>query len=181
MRKMYLLLVVLATIGNSLANGTHLEFTDFQESTTVTFADTAPAWRVVAHGLNLEGKCPSHSDECSAAGELVWSNLRFKPPHEEDDDFADNPDVFQAGDFNTYACCPICNQKIRELVGVGFSKCKYRYKGVREDQPTEKQRGEGIADDTDGFTYFGKHSFITWQRLQVRVTPLQEDETKEDI
>ena len=91
-----------------------------------SFSTTAPDWRNVSPGLNINGRC--HNYSCKANNENVWISKGFC----EDSGGSCNLNA----EVNNLKC-PICSQKIysHTVSGLGIYQCRMRiYSKYYEDQ-----------------------------------------------
>ena len=73
---------------------------------------TAPTWRVLYPGLNLQGKCTARG--CEATGDLVDMKCGFG----------------QADVLHIETKCPKCGGKLDGAIKVLFMKCHYKVSAV---------------------------------------------------
>lgn len=82
--------------------GSAFNFSNMSSYKKLGFSTSAPKWRTVSHGLNLEGTCQNQT--CCANGKKVWISFGFGK-------------------------CPICHQVVSNMKSCGFYNCYYYYKG----------------------------------------------------
>src|SRR3990167_2909183 len=95
-----------------------LSFVDMEKPIERKFSDTAPAWREVIKGLNLEGRCKTV--DCVAQDKLVWVKKGFGV-------FDINKEVYNA-------LCPMCKKETSEVENLSFYACKYSVDGKYKDK-----------------------------------------------
>ena len=82
------------------------------------FVDTAPDFRTIVRGLNLEARCKTPT--CKAFKKLVWVNFGFK-------------NEFNVGKMIHKCKCPSCDQVTEEATNVGYFKTKIKVEGKKEN------------------------------------------------
>ena len=78
------------------------------------FSSTAPAWRQVTRGLNLEGICTNTA--CEARNQLVICPVGMG----------------ETEIVSYHARCPMCHETI-EATSCGFSSCTFAFEGLKQD------------------------------------------------
>ena len=123
----------------------------FSELTTKiyqTFTDSAPDWRVVTAGLNLEAECKTSG--CRAKGERVWVQLG-KGTYNVAMEI-----------FKTH--CPMCHGKTQTATNVRFTNCSYRIDGMKKN-PDKEVKDDGTVYAGQLLTYKGGVS--DWYYLNI--------------
>lgn len=91
----------------------NLEFSDLQNQSALVvlpWSTTAPVWRIVGKGLNLEGKCTNKN--CAAHGHRVVCKKGFTAVNL----------------LTERASCPVC-QQIVQVKTCSFTSCSWMYEG----------------------------------------------------
>ena len=139
-------------------NGLPFEFTNFKNQEEISFSSTAPAWRTLCRGLNLEGTCVNGS--CEACNKKVWIQKGFG--------------TFSMEEEVCESVCPMCAKEVKGIKECGFFYCKYRIKGRKVDD-TQVNITDSHNEKT-GFRKFlagGEHS-AQYKYLKIIVTEHQE-------
>ena len=97
--------------------GPSFSFTGMESAKKSGFSDDAPNYRIIAPGINFEGRCTNA--ECEAYQNFAWCQKGY-------------------GEFNigmiTYECdCPMCERKLTDVKNTSFFKCSWRFKGYLSD------------------------------------------------
>lgn len=103
--------------------GEVLEFSDLQNQgalKVLPWSKTAPLWRIVGKGLNLEGKCTNKN--CAAHGQRVVCKKGFTAVNL----------------VTEKASCPICKQTV-QVRTCSFTSCSWMFEG-RKAQPPQSAR-----------------------------------------
>lgn len=132
-----------------------LEFNALENKLLLSFSSTAPAYRRVIPGLNLEGQCATAG--CVADGKIVYVPIGISGPG-VDKRYQIPRLVFEK------AICPACQKPLppKSVSNLGFWKCQYTIDGILEspdsDNPTGKVVRTEVVEDKK-FTTFesGKH------------------------
>lgn len=96
-----------------------IEFSDLQNQSALKvlpWSKTAPVWRIVGKGLNLEGKCTNKA--CEAHGQRVVCKKGFTAVNL----------VTEKGS------CPVCKQ-IVQVKTCSFTSCSWMYEGRKSTPP----------------------------------------------
>ncbi|RUS24196.1 hypothetical protein BC938DRAFT_473962 [Jimgerdemannia flammicorona] len=119
------------------------------------WSKTAPDWRIVTKGLNLEGTCTN--DSCPAHNHRVimkWEQRNFD---------------FQ---YDSVKCrCPICFESVMPIT-CGFSNTWWSFRGIKSGTDTSGA-GERVSCDWrragDAYHVFdeGKGGVASWSRLKI--------------
>eukprot|EP00735_Rhodelphis_limneticus_P010674 TRINITY_DN3478_c0_g1::TRINITY_DN3478_c0_g1_i1::g.20621::m.20621 TRINITY_DN3478_c0_g1::TRINITY_DN3478_c0_g1_i1::g.20621 ORF type:complete len:308 (-),score=31.91,sp/P0DJ25/RL40_TETTS/60.53/4e-18,ubiquitin/PF00240.18/1.5e-18,ubiquitin/PF00240.18/6.4e+03,Rad60-SLD/PF11976.3/1.1e-10 TRINITY_DN3478_c0_g1_i1:2-925(-) len=138
--------------------GDGFSFVDISDSSTiqqVSFSTTAPSWRIVREGLNVEGKCTNK--KCEAFKQQVICPVGL----------GDFDIILDSDKVN----CPACAQNVQPIT-CGLYDCFYRYKGIKLERGTAKSVHTAAstwlrASDED-YTYYNpdKRS-VQWIRLVI--------------
>ena len=91
-----------------------IQFNSMNEPIVIKFSETAPVWRRIGYGLNLEGQCANL--KCEAYHQKVWIVKGF-------------------GNFNitkevNSSVCPMCQQKATDINNMGLYQGYCRSKGM---------------------------------------------------
>lgn len=132
---------------NTLENDKYLEF-----------SKSAPRWRTITQGLNLQGRCTNQSCEAGKNKDYVWIQKGI-------------------GKFNIameiFAKCPECSEKKLEggqANNLGFWNCTYDMLGVKkvDNKPQDFER-KNIEVGTEKFKTFtiGPSNVGDWFGLEV--------------
>lgn len=123
------------------------------------FGATAPEYRRIASGLNLEGKCSNPN--CIACDKLCWANIGFSPK-----------EGFQIGKLLFSVRCPICSEKINptSIVSCGFYKCSYVFNGGDLKTGKEHFGYDQCWSSTKFLIHDGNVSFRKWAFLTITVS-----------
>lgn len=122
-------------------------FSDLERRRIIDFG-SAPKWRLVIQGMNLEGKCTN--DSCEANKKRVWIQKGIGK-------FDIAREIFEAK-------CPSCNQKASEVNTVGFWDCRYVIDGAQSEPIEKKVNQEDMAPKEQFLTFLPnqvKWSFLT--------------------
>jgi len=122
------------------------------------FVKTAPDYRKVKYGLNVEGICKN--EKCIAYNKKVIINLKY-------------------GNFNLRydidkIYCPMCKNLV-EYNSIGFSSCKYRFDGIKREKEGKDCNYSNLSKDD--YYYVGKRfelfkenvEKISWLSLKLDV------------
>ena len=102
--------------------GTEVDFkTDGSNTVQQGFSNTAPKYRTVYEGINLEGKCTNPS--CIANGKMVIMPMK----DQKEIDFVSKNDSF---------VCPQCHKEVSPIT-CGFYKCRFYFTGETADDEDE--------------------------------------------
>ena len=110
--------------------GPGLSFADIENKTglsQVPFTKSAPDWRIACPGLNLEGVCKNKS--CKAYGKEVICQIGIG--------------VFDIVLKKNLCVCPMC-KKWCEPLTCGFTKCFYKYTGLKQDTTTRAKKSDSF-------------------------------------
>ncbi len=139
--------------------GGGMPFNTFEKPKQAELSDTAPDWRLITSGINLEGTC--ENKECKAYGCLVWIRIGFKtitlneaPPAYSEDDPPAYPQF----------ACPMCRDGV-EVKNVGFFNCAWTIDGVDKTNATKKN-GETTLDEITTFMG-GEENTKTWDEITI--------------
>lgn len=144
---------------------TTLPFVNFNEEEMVNFNPLAPPWRMVAKGLNLEGKCSNPS--CDAFNKLVCIPLGTNG-------------TFNIHEQRTKAICPMANCYTRveknSVTNCYFWDCIYEIEGLQEgcDQPFYSGKKRAPHDQALSFAEVSSENqsqMVNWDYLKITVTP----------
>ena len=124
-----------------LGGGMPINFTDLSKNIheEIYFSKTAPNYRIVCKGINIEGICKSK--KCEAFKKKVIVPLKNK----EKFDLIEERDELE---------CPICENLIVPKT-VLFHLCKYKIKGKKiENDINSPFEFSGVAESKNSTTYF---------------------------
>ena len=133
-----------------------LSFVDMEKPIEIKFSDTAPAWRKVIKGLNLEGRCKTV--DCVAQDKLVWVKKGFG--------------VFDMNKEAHNAPCPMCKKETSEVENLSFYACKYSVDGKYKDKEEQIQQvvEKNLLAPLDKLLTFEKEGHRRdWLYLQITV------------
>ncbi len=127
----------------------------------------APAWRVAAYGLNLEGKC--RHPGCEAAKACEGGDRVILP--------VGMVEAFDLSSGRCDRCCPVCKTEMDPdtITTLAVASCVWSWEGrVRlPDGRTEKKTGSGTADDAyHVFKDDVNNHRANWMYLKVTASPL---------
>ncbi|MDN3506793.1 MAG: hypothetical protein P0S96_06150 [Simkaniaceae bacterium] len=123
------------------------------------FAKTAPRWRIIRPGLNLEAECKNAACASAETAGRVWLNCGIG--------------AFKIGREVSASSCPECNQDFSDtdFKRFGFWQCKF----VAEGFQTAPVKGDfslsGTADRVEDFIRYSEGT-AKWASLDVTTTPL---------
>lgn len=124
--------------------GPGFAFSDIENIQQHNYSKTAPDYRMAGKGLNLELYC------------------------DQVEDYIIVPKGF--GKFNCVSFnkekCSVC-EKLHDIALCGFSKCEYRFSGIRDDGCVAK-----VSNIADKKYIRTSESKVMWKSLAVIVTPL---------
>jgi len=175
----------------------NFEFASLRSGKENLFDDTAPEYRGIAPGFNLEGRCMN--EDCTAFRQMVWSNMGFKHGAQGKTDklvgfigtlfrklvwssvcFKHASERkgglvgFNIGAVIHTAPCPLCRTKLpsRSIVSCGFYMCEYKFEGYKNDSEEMTEGGKRV-DKSDAFEYHdGMVDSAEWTHLVIEVKPL---------
>ena len=130
------------------------EFASMQKLKPVTFSSSAPSYRIVRPGLQLQGYCRNTS--CKVYGQCFVCNIGFG--------------IFDAEYLNSNCKCPMCYLQF-DHIGVGFYKSHITVTGIKESGESvhfEKQIPECEYESNDGNT--------TWTKLEIIVKKIDSND-----
>lgn len=118
---------------------------------------TAPAYRRVTSGLNMQGECTN--TKCVAIGKTVFIQKGMG--------------TFNAGQLKHKSNCPACHEKIppEKLNNLGFWNCKYEIEGQRADK--EDSFSEKEIAVKEHYTTFVPGDDCAWEYMQIITAPIQ--------
>ncbi|CAM9586322.1 unnamed protein product, partial [Heterosigma akashiwo] len=128
----------------------------------IAFSNSAPSWRVVKQGLNLEGVCTA--PRCEASGHQVIVPWGFRPFDLIID--SRRPEV----------ACPRCMQPVTATT-CGFVDCLWQFQGKKADHASVVSSPWQRAQD-GGYSRFREdddHPGVLWERLLVSVRRWEEE------
>lgn len=115
-----------STIQNTKGPG--FTFSELENAKYLQFDKTAPSWRTVEKGLNLEGRCTNST--CPAFKQVIWIRKGIGS--------------FNIGEELYGQKCPECLVELSEKVyNLGFWNCEYKIKGTKE------VKNKGIKFESD--------------------------------
>mmetsp|Transcript_4561 Transcript_4561/g.409 ORF Transcript_4561/g.409 Transcript_4561/m.409 type:complete len:92 (+) Transcript_4561:301-576(+) len=87
----------------------NLNFNKMENAIQIGFSKTAPDYRIISKGLNLEGTCSNK--DCEVYNKSAWCKHGF-------------------GDFNfnmitKISKCPICKENLKDINNVGYYLCSW--------------------------------------------------------
>ena len=135
--------------------GSLFNFSDMNCYKLCEFSETAPDWRAVSHGLNLEGVCSNTN--CKAFNEKVWINFGFGN--------------FKVKKLVTIGKCPICHYVADKIKNCGFFNCYYSCQGTKvnnDNIKTEKKlagKNNLVYYDSDNGEEIWKTMTITTEEV----------------
>lgn len=134
-------------------------FASLDEGASRGFSNTAPDYRTIRPGLNLEGKCKN--SECPVFEKLCWSNLGFN----EDSGF-------DIGRAIMHAKCPLCDERLdsSSIKSCGFYKCSYTFTGGDLTTGKEVSGSDQTWSNSEWIYYDGDDSSRTWSYLTIAVS-----------
>ncbi len=168
-------------------SGDTFKFINFDRNTQPykVFSTTAPRWRIIYSGINMEGVC--NNSICDANNKRIWCNLkttkgkqkkRYRGSIDDDEDDADEQFIDPITISSLVMCCycPACDTKINKktIKWFGFYNCKYDICGLNYDtDKQESNRGNSISRG-NGFIYFNgsEEDMKTWYHIKVVVRNL---------
>ena len=100
-----------------------------------------PKWRICTRGINLIGICKNEG--CVAKDKQVVIQM---PGKTEYDFIEENEEPF---------ICPMCKKSIERTNNVVFYKCKFKFKGLKQDLET----GDEIEEEREGDSWNGHTAF----------------------
>lgn len=140
-----------------------LNFNSLQTKILLSFSPTAPAYRRVIPGLNLEGQCSTAG--CEAYGKIVYVPIGMSGP-DQDKRYQIPRLVYEK------AICPACQDPLPpdSVTNLGFWKCQYTIDG-RLDSPTianpDRVVKETVVVEDKKFTTFKSGEHKTWVFLDI--------------
>ncbi len=141
-----------------------LEFSALESKVLLSFSSTAPAYRRVIPGLNLEGRCATAG--CVADGNIVYVPIGISGPG-EDKRYQIPRLVFEK------AICPACQKTLppESVKNLGFWKCQYTIDGRQEDSTVTDQADlivkRTVVVEDEKFTTFKSGEHKTWVFLDI--------------
>ena len=92
-----------------------MNFSDLKSQETIRFNSSAPKWRIVTRGLNLEGTC--QNSECEANQMKVWLKIGFG--------------LLNLNEIIACQKCPQCDVAINQstIKTMGFTTCRFQVTG----------------------------------------------------
>lgn len=128
--------------------------------------DSAPDWRTVVEGLNVEGTC--RNKRCNARGRKVWTNWGVGS--------------FSIATIVHTAVCPQCNGDLENVDNCGFVGCIYSYVGKYEDEAgqffkVEKDNLRAEPGEIETFENTGEDC-RTWCYLDITTRKLNTPSTE---
>ncbi|MCP3659127.1 MAG: hypothetical protein GY830_01935 [Bacteroidetes bacterium] len=156
------------------------EFVNFEKENQVTkkFSNTAPSWRTIKHGINLEASCHNCNIDvwCNLKSRSGKNKTRYKGSFDPNYD-GDIEDQFEDGAFNIlnlmgFCHCPKCENKIEEknIFNFGFYNCKFHILGKYYDSRELIENLNNISEIKDkGFVTFNKNKIEKCSFIQVIV------------
>jgi hypothetical protein len=127
----------------------------------------APAWRVAAYGLNLEGKCRHPGCEAAKAcegGDSVILQVGMV-------------EAFEMASGRFGRCCPVCGTEVDPdtITTLAVARCVWSWEGRMRlaDAGIEKKSGSGTADDAyHVFKDDVNNHRVNWVYLKFTASPL---------
>lgn len=123
-----------------------------------TFSKSAPDWRIVDNGLNIEGKC--QTDKCLANKKFVWIQKGYG-------DFDIGDQIYEG------LQCPSCKKNVQdEPLNFGFLNCHYEILGQRLKPSKKLIDIKNNAGDGGVTTFKPLTANEAWQfaKLQIKTT-----------
>ena len=138
--------IFLVLRGGGGENCSFVDITNKSGIEKIQWSDYAPKWRIVSPGLTLEGKCQNKNCEAYKCQVLMNQGM---------------------GNFDLLSDkthCPVCRGEVKAFT-CGFSNCKYRFVGQKEDGTIVSE--ENWAKVGDEFNRFNreKSGTIRWKCL----------------
>jgi|GEM_PF-2806364 len=132
---------------------------DMKGAHTQEFAKTAPRWRIIRPGLNLEAKCNNEACATAETAGQVWLNCGIGE--------------FKIGREVSTSSCPECKQDFsdKDFIRFGFWQCRFVAKGFQTAPEKGEFSLEDTADKTNGFMKFSQGQ-ATWAYLDITTKPL---------
>ena len=132
---------------------------DMKGAHTQEFARTAPRWRIIRPGLNLEAECKNKACVTAKTAGKVWLNCGMGE--------------FKIGRAVSTSSCPECKQDFsdEDFIRFGFWKCRFVAKGFQTAPEKGEFSLEDTADKTNGFMKFSQGQ-ATWAYLDVTTSTL---------
>lgn len=123
------------------------------------FSTTAPSWRIIRPGLNVEAECKSLKCSTAESVRRVWVNLGMGE--------------IKMGEKLFTSKCPECQNEFsdEDFVRIGFWRCRYVVEGF-QTAPEKKQismKGECVKENS--FTSFSEGKAY-WAYLDITTEPL---------
>ena len=129
------------------------------------FSLSAPGYRKVIKGINLEGKCSYYG--CEGYGKLAIAQLGTKYPY---DDFLEvTRACFDIGSVRKHAKCCLCKNSLvlDTIKGLYIYKCKVKFVGGMYIDGNEESIKSVISSNNDNGckSYSNSKSLVYWSYL----------------
>lgn len=147
-------------IGSPLElNLKRIEFVNFKDQKEVILAESAPKFREIDKGFNLEGICLT--ERCEAFRQKALDKKGF--------------DTFYISEGRFKAQCPRCNKNLEKVVNCIFWACIYTVEGVLENNEILNETYEAPLDKGITFIEDSEDSLekiVRWKSLKITTRPL---------
>ena len=136
--------------------------------TPIPLSKSAPAYRIIDKGCNLEGRCKTTS--CRAYGKKAWAQVGF----------LDGQEQWPSSTFSTkWFVCPLCKQKMDYPFNLGFYECNYQIDGefyYTADYPGDRRAAPHlpVLGSANGGLFYTCQEVagVSWEWFKVTATPL---------
>ena len=119
----------------------------------VSLSSSAPKWRAIDWGLNLEGRCENRS--CKAFGKMVIMRMG-------------SPIIYKLGlPHKKPTNCPMCHQYVKPET-CGFFGCSFRFLGIMETKNgPKKYKSEWKGISGQEYHRFDEVNKCNWIRFSI--------------
>ena len=131
--------------------GSAFNFSDMDNYKICGFYNDAPEWRVVSHGLNLEGVC--NNTNCKAFNKKVWINFGFG--------------IFSVEKLVTVGKCPMCHCIADKIKSCGFYNCYYSYQGIKMNNDINIETKKKLAGKNNLVYYDSDNGEEVWKTMMI--------------
>ncbi|MCP4481598.1 MAG: hypothetical protein GY817_02070 [bacterium] len=162
-------LILIISCSNNSGQKAMLKFGDVSKGyTDKKFKSTAPDYRIVCEGLNLEAEC----QDCK---KKVWAKIDIDDRYKGKKVYDYKKGYIVENGFNIGLLvgdcyCSNCSTQIEpeNVQRLGFHKCKYFIYG-RKLKESKKTKIDGVTLTEDGFRHFDIGKLIWWGSIEVAV------------